>query len=37
MTDSYSVQSSVVKTTRGPYVKSRALEIKHRVHTIAID
>ena len=34
MTDSYTVQSSVAKTTRGPHVKSRTLEIKPRVHTI---
>ena len=34
MTDSYSVQSSVAKPTRGPHVKSRILELKPRVHTI---
>ena len=34
MTDSYSVQSSVDRPTRGPHVKSRTLELKHRVHTI---
>jgi len=34
MTGSYSVQSSVVRPTCGPYVKSQTLELKHRVHTI---
>ena len=34
MTSSYSVQSWVARTTRGPRVKSRTLEIKPRIHTI---
>ena len=34
MTDSYSVQNSVVRLTREPYVKSRTLELKPRVPTI---
>ena len=34
MTGSYSVQISVARITRGSHVKSRTLEIKHRVHTI---
>ena len=33
-TDSYSVQSSVTRITRGSHVKSRTLEIKPCVHTI---
>ena len=34
MAGSYSVQSSIARITRGSHVKSRTLEIKHRVHTI---
>ena len=34
MIGSYSVQSSVARPTREPYVKSRTLELKPRVHTI---
>ena len=34
MTGRYSLQSSVAKTTRGPYDKSLTPEIKSRVHTI---
>ena len=34
MTGRHSLQNSVAKTTRGPHVKSRTLEIKPRVHTI---
>ena len=34
MIDSYSVQSSVARPTRGPHVKSRTLELKFCVHTI---
>ena len=34
MTSSYFVQSSVARPTREPHVKSRTLELKHRVHTI---
>ena len=35
-TGSYSVQSSVAKTTRGLHIKSRTLELKPRVHTIKL-
>ena len=34
MTGSYSMQSRLARTTRGPHVKSRTLEIKSHVHTI---
>ena len=34
MTGSYSVQSSVARTTRGLHIKSRTLKLKPRVHTI---
>ena len=36
MTRSYSVQSSVVRITRGSRVKNQILEIKSRVHTIKV-
>jgi len=34
MTGSYFVQISVARTTCGPHMKSRTLELKPRVHTI---
>ena len=34
MTGSYSMQSIVARPTHGPYVKSRTLKLKSRVHTI---
>ena len=36
MTSSYFVQSCVARIIRGSHVKSRTLEIKHRVYTIKI-
>ena len=34
ITSSYFVQNNIARITRGSHVKSRTLEIKHRVHII---